>query len=106
VILGRAGMVVLGSRPDVLCVRLDGPVEARIAQVIARGADEQSARKAQREVDRARDAFARVFFNVRQDDPRLYHLILDSTVLSVDACIDVIVRAAWDRFGSHPVLGS
>jgi len=100
VILGRAGMVVLANRPDVLCVRLDGPVEARIAQVVARGADEQSARKAQREVDRARDAFARVFFNVRQDDPHLYHLVLDSTVLSVEACIDIIIRAADDRFGA------
>jgi cytidylate kinase len=99
VILGRAGMVVLGDRPDVLCVRLDGPVEARIAQVVARGADEHDARKAQREVDRARDDFARVFFNVRQDDPHLYHVILDSTVLSVQACLDIIVRAAQDRFG-------
>ena len=104
VILGRAGMVVLGNRPDVLCVRLDGPVEARIAQVIAQGVDEESARKGQREVDRARDAYARVFFNVHQDDPRLYHVILDSTVLSVEACVDIIIRAARDRFGavSHP----
>ena len=53
VILGRAGMAVLGSRPDVLCARLDGPVEARIAQAMAQGLDEDSARKGQRAVDRA-----------------------------------------------------
>jgi hypothetical protein len=100
VILGRAGMVALGQRPDVLCVRLDGPVEARIAQVMALGVDQAAARQAQREVDRARDAYARVFFNARQDDPRLYHLILDSTVLSVAACVDIILRAAQDRFGA------
>ena len=100
VVLGRAGMVVLGDRPDVLCVRLDGPVEARIAQVVAQGVDEAAARQGQREVDRAREAYARVFFNARQDDPRLYHLIVDSTVLSVAACIDLIVRAATDRLGS------
>jgi hypothetical protein len=40
VVLGRAGMVVLGGRPDVLCVRLDGPVEARIAHMVAHGTDE------------------------------------------------------------------
>jgi hypothetical protein len=84
----------------VLCVRLDGPVEARIAQVAAQGTDEASARQGQREVDSARGAYARVFFNVRQDDPRLYHVILDSTVLSVEACVDIIVRAAQDRFGA------
>jgi cytidylate kinase len=95
-------MVVLGGRPDVLCVRLDGPVEARIAQVVAHGVDEASARQGQREVDDAREAYARVFFNVRQDDPHLYHLILDSTVTSIEACVDIIVRAAQDRFGSAP----
>jgi hypothetical protein len=100
VVLGRAGMVVLGGRPDVLCVRLDGPVEARIAQVMAQGVDEASARQGQREVDNARGAYARVFFNARQDDPRLYHVILDSTVLSAGACVDIIVRAATDRFGA------
>jgi cytidylate kinase len=101
VILGRAGMAVLGDRPTVLCVRLDGPVEARIAHAIAQGVDEGSARKDQRAVDRARDAYARVFFNVRQDDPRLYHLIMDSTALSVEGCVDIIVRAASDRFGER-----
>ena len=100
VVLGRAGMVVLGGRPDVLCVRLDGPVEARIAQVVALGVDEQSARHGQRDVDRARETYAQAFFNARQDDPRLYHVILDSTVLSVAACVDIIVRAARDRFGA------
>jgi len=99
VILGRAGMAVLGNRPDVLCVRLDGPVEARIAQAMAQGADEDTARKGQRAVDRARDAYARVFFNVRQDDTRLYHVVLDSTALSVGSSVDIIVRAAQDRFG-------
>jgi len=99
VILGRAGMVVLGKRPGVLCVRLDGPVEDRIAQVVAHGIDEVSARKGQREVDKARDAYARVFFGARQDDPRLYHVILDSTALSVPTCVDIILQAAGDRFG-------
>jgi cytidylate kinase len=98
VILGRAGMAVLGDRPEVLCVRLDGPVEARIAAAIAQGVDKESARKGQRAVDRARDAYARVFFNVRQDDPHLYHVILNSTALSVEASVDLIVRAARDRF--------
>ena len=99
VILGRAGMVVLGKRPGVLCVRLDGPVEDRIAQVVAQGIDEASARKGQREVDKARDAYVRVFFGARQDDPRLYHVILDSTALSVPTCVEIILRAARDRFG-------
>ena len=98
VVLGRAAMVILGGRPDVLCVRLDGPVDARIAQVVADGVDEAKARQGQAEVDRAREAYARVFFNARQGDPTLYHVVLDSTALSVAACTDIIVRAAKERF--------
>src|SRR5580700_2204756 len=58
VILGRAGMVVLGDRSDVLRVRLDGPVEARIAQAIADGADPATAADVQRVVDGARNDYA------------------------------------------------
>jgi Cytidylate kinase-like family len=97
VILGRAGMVVLGGRDDVLCVRLDGPLQARIAQAIADGADEATARDTQRDVDDARERYANVFYNVHQGDVRLYHLVIDSTVLPVDACVDIILRAAQTR---------
>jgi cytidylate kinase len=101
VILGRAAMVVLAGRPDVLTVRLDGPVQARIAQVVSQGVGEDTAKRAQREVDRARDAYARVFFNARQDDPSLYHMVLDSTALSLETCVDIITRAAMDRLGDR-----
>jgi hypothetical protein len=94
VILGRAGMVVLGGRPDVLCVRLDGPAEARIAQAVADGADPATARDAQQDVDGARDHYARFFYKQRQDDSRLYHVILDSTALPLDTCVELVVAAA------------
>jgi hypothetical protein len=82
VVLGRGGMVVLAGRP----------------KVVALGIAEKDARQGQRDVDRAREAYTRVFFNARQDDPSLYHLILDATAVSVEACVDVIERAALDRF--------
>jgi hypothetical protein len=62
-------MVMLGGRPDVLCVRLDGPVEARIAQVVAQGVDEASARQGQQEADSAREAYARVFLTSVRTTP-------------------------------------
>lgn len=97
VILGRAGMVVLGGRDDVLCVRLDGPLDARISQAIADGADETTARETQRDVDDARERYVSVFYNVHQGDVRLYHLVINSTVLPLDACVDIIQRAAQTR---------
>jgi len=100
VILGRASMVVLRGRPDVLCVRLDGPTEARISRVVQRGnADEATARREQKVTDDAREAYGRTFYRVTQNDATLYHVILDSTVLSHEACVDVVLRTADDRLG-------
>jgi cytidylate kinase len=98
VILGRGGMVVLGERADVLRVRLDGPVEARIAQAVANGTDEQLARATQRDADAARQNYAKYFYNVSQDDVSLYHLIIDATALPAETCIALIEEAAKARF--------
>jgi cytidylate kinase len=100
VILGRASMVVLKNRPDVLCVRLDGPVEARIRQVVQRGgADEAKARQEQKDTDDARESYGRTFYRVTQNDPSLYHLIIDSTAFSQETCVDLVLRAAEDHLG-------
>jgi cytidylate kinase len=95
VVLGRAGMLVLRDRPDVLRVRLDGPLEARIAQVVRGGnLDEAAARAMQHDVDGAREAYVRIFYHARQSDPPLYPAVLDSTALSLDACVDAIALLA------------
>lgn len=100
VILGRASMVVLADRPDVLSVRLDGPAQARIRQAARRsGIDEEAARKDQKETDSARSAYMHAFYRQSQDNPRLYHVVLDSTALSFETCVEVILCAARDRLG-------
>jgi len=101
VVLGRCGMVVLRQHPGVLCVRLDGPVEARVARVAAsEGIDPDRAAAAQRQADRARDAYAKVFYRVHPGDPRLYHLVLDTTAIDEDTAVDLVVRAARSRFAA------
>jgi cytidylate kinase len=104
VILGRAAMVVLGDRRDVLKVRLDGPVEARIAQAVANGADEEVAIATQRDVDAARQHYAKYFYNVSQDDVSLYHLFIDTTALPVAVCVELISAAAEARFATKKAV--
>jgi hypothetical protein len=95
VILGRAGMVVLHDRPDVLRVRLDGPVEQRIAQsTLTEDLSESAARALQRDVDAAREAYLHVFYRAHQADPRLYQVVLEATSLGDDICIRAIVNIA------------
>ena len=100
VVLGRAGMYVLRDRADVLRVRLDGPVQLRIAQVLAtEETDLETATAQQRETDGAREAYAQIFYGVSQTDPSLYHLMLDSADLSPELCTEIIVKAAREHLG-------
>jgi hypothetical protein len=101
VILGRAGVFVLKDRHDVLHVRLDGEVEARRrAGMEHEGIDYKRAAQMQQKTDHARRAYVGHFYPRAGawDDPRHYHMVLDSTAISVDTCVEVITRAARDVF--------
>lgn len=94
VLLGRAGAVVLGRRPATFHVRLDGPVERRVARAAAiEGVDPAEARRRLADTDRARANYVRRLYRVDPADPALYHVVLDTTVLSTDGALDVLERA-------------
>jgi cytidylate kinase len=95
VILGRGAVVVLRDDPRVLRVRLSGPVERRQEQAIRLGeVDAETAERALRQTDRTHAEYMRRFYDVDIDDTSLYHLVIDSTALEFDACVEMIVRAA------------
>jgi hypothetical protein len=100
VILGRGAAVVLGDIPGALHVRLDGPVERRLAQAMElEGVDRETAERQMRETDRAREAYVQQFYGVDARDAALYHLVIDSTALPLDACVELIALAAAVRSG-------
>lgn len=95
VIVGRGGMIVLASHPHVLRVRLSGPLEARIAQAVARyGLEPEEARRQERQNDGARAAWVRRLYGRDVADPSLYDLVLNATKLSMEECVALIVAAA------------
>jgi cytidylate kinase len=95
VVLGRAGSFVLRDRPGALHVRLDGPAEARVFQAMrVEGIDEDEARRRQRDSDRARIDYVKHFYRSDPRDPANYHLVLDSTVVPLSTCVELIVIAA------------
>jgi cytidylate kinase-like protein len=107
VILGRAGVFALKDRPGVLHVRLDGDVEARRRAAAARyGIGMAAATRAQQQTDRTRLAYVQHFYPRAGawDDPCHYHVILDSTAISHNCCIEIIVRAAQDLFSMRTGL--
>ena len=101
VILGRGAMVVLAGHPTAFHVRLDGPEDRRCARAMAlEGIDEATARARMAETDRARAKYFSRLYGLDAADPALYHLVVDSTVLPVEACVRLIADAAgafWGR---------
>ena len=103
VVLGRAGAVVLASRPRTYHVRLDAPVERRLAFASQfEKLDEESAKRRQAEADRARTLFVKRLYRVDPADVSLYHLVLDTTVLGAGLGLKVVLTAAQAFFEANP----
>jgi cytidylate kinase len=98
VVLGRAAAMVLADRTDVLHVRLDGPVERRLAAAVARsGQPVEEVRRTLAAADRSREAYVRHFYRADPTAARHYHLVLDSTAFPVEAVVGLVVAAARAR---------
>jgi cytidylate kinase len=100
VILGRGAVVLLREHPRALRVRLDGPPDRRARQAMQiQGLEPSDAERARMRFDRAHEAYFRQFYGVQIQDPALYHVVLDSTSIEFEACVQMIARAA-ESFGS------
>lgn len=101
VVLGWAGMLVL---PEAFRVRLDGPPERRVVQGMrVEGLDEAAARQRMQRSDDIRRLYTKRLYRRDWRDPDLYHLWLDSTVVTPEAAATVIIEAAtayWARLGA------
>jgi len=104
VAVGRGGMVVLRDVPWALHVHLGGPREARVQQRMRlAGFDRETADRLLKISDRTRIGYVRHAYGIDGEDPGLYHLMIDSTALDLDACVDLIVTASRAR-ARHPDL--
>ncbi|HEY1969774.1 MAG TPA: cytidylate kinase-like family protein [Pseudonocardia sp.] len=98
VILGRAGALVLRDHPHALHVRLDGDVQRRVQQTMRElSVTEAQARDLVERNDNARTAYVRRFYRADASDPKLYHLLLDSTRVPLATCVDLIAAAAAEK---------
>jgi cytidylate kinase len=102
VAVGRGGMVVLRSLPWALHVYLGGPREARLEQRMRlKGIDRKTAEARLVAEDRARIGYVQRAYGVDGQDAANYHLMLDSTALELDDCVELIVAASRARV-RHP----
>ena len=100
VIVGRGGQAVLQDRPNVLHIRIEAPLNARVTRVryqepsgLAPEFERQAARDTVNTRDRAAEAYLRRFYEVDWTDPSLYHLVIDTGKWSIEPATCLIVQA-------------
>lgn len=95
VILGRAGALVLADWPGALHVRLDGPLDRRLANAASRlRISLAEAKEAQRKADAARALYVRQLYHADAASPHHYHLVVDTTRLAEEVVVDLVCQAA------------
>jgi cytidylate kinase len=69
--------------------------------------DREGAERALRQFDRAHAGYLQQFYGVDIRDSTLYHVVLDSTLIELDGCVEIIARAARSlAAGSWPELAN
>jgi cytidylate kinase len=103
VVLGRAAAVVLAARPRAFHIRLDGDLERRLSWASGlEGLDREAVRARLNETDKARTIFVKRLYRADPNNPALYHMHLDPTVLGLDRTVRVLADAAQAYFEANP----
>jgi cytidylate kinase len=106
VVLGRGAVFVLADVSTAVHVLLTGDRDGRVARVAQReGVDRDEADRRVSAHDRARQDYLKRAFGLDPNNRTLYHLIIDTVALGVDASVDLVVtasraRTALSRLGS------
>ena len=100
VIVGRNGAFILADWPGALHVRLDGPLEQRIARAAQEsGIDLEQAAQRQKSEDQVRADMSIEFYGWDPREADRYHLVLNTGLMDLDTCADIIVQVARAKAG-------
>src|SRR5947209_5926889 len=108
-IRGWGAANLLCDMPQVINVRVCAPMNFRVKVVMERLGikDTEAVREQIQRYDAAQAHAMRASFGVEQEDALLYHIILDTERLSVDACVQAVCRLAeGPRFQDQSTIRS
>ena len=112
-IKGWGAATLLRDVPHVISARVCAPMDFRVRVLMERTGrkDAANVRDEIERFDAARARSLRAYFNVEQEDAGLYHIVLNTERLSVDACVNAICKLAdgprvRDTFRSRSALAN
>jgi hypothetical protein len=89
VLLGRGSQFILGKHPKVFHLLLVAEYEDRVRFMVQRyGLSEEEAKKIIKEKENQRAAVATNIFGADIDDPGLYHLVLNMSLIPFDWAVE------------------
>ena len=98
VVVGRGAFWLLREHPGLFSVFLHAPEPWRVARIAARrNLPDDQARTLVREVDQQRGRFIQSLKPGPHSDARCYHLCLDTSVVGIDAAVDLIAALVSRR---------
>jgi cytidylate kinase len=91
-IRGWGAAPLLQGIPQVISVRVCAPMDFRVKVIMQRlgVCDAEVVRREIERYDAMRARTMRAIFNVDREDMRLYHLVLNTDRLSIDACVKLV----------------
>jgi cytidylate kinase len=112
-IKGWGAATLLRDVPQVISVRVCAPMDFRVRVMMERlgRTDANTVRGEIERFDAARTRSLRAYFDVEQEDARLYHIVLNTERLSIDACVNAVCELAEgprfrDTFKSRSALAN
>src|ERR1700704_612623 len=107
-IRGWGAAALFQDIPQVISVRVCTPMALRVRLMMERlgGKDAAALREEIERFDPAHPKTMRAFFNVERDDALLYHMVLNTARMPIDACVKAICQLAQDpRFQDDATIG-
>ena len=93
VIVGRCADYILQDTADCLKVFIHADLAFRAKRIVeVYGEREQSPEERLRDKDKRRAAYHRFYTNMKWGHAQNYHLTLDSGVIGIDKCVDIIAE--------------
>jgi len=99
IIVGRAGNIITAKLNNVFHVRLIAPLESRIKYIIdIQKMNRQDAEAYIKKEDVARRNYLKSNFSRDIENPELYHLVLNTSLLTYEGTAEVIADAVLKKF--------
>ncbi len=93
---GWGAATLLRDLPNVISARVCAPMDFRLRVIMEREGRTDAGRVRDEiiRLDAARARTLRAYFDIEQEDARLYHIVLNTERLSVEACVNAICELA------------